>query len=124
MLPGSDPLRFRKKLFYSYPDKAKEISVAFKNNAPFINCISKSMVYKIDDAEDLVAVISMFNLLEYSKNHRKTTGRLWIYYRDEPSIPPLNKRQVLQKILIILVLVKMVMMQTKLVKIKLKMLSR
>ena len=27
----------------------------------------------------------MYNLLEYSKNYRKTTGRLRNYYRDEPS---------------------------------------
>ena len=27
----------------------------------------------------------MYNLLEYSKNYRKTTGSLWNYYRDEPS---------------------------------------
>ena len=26
----------------------------------------------------------MNNLLEYSKNYRKTTGSLWNYYRDEP----------------------------------------
>ena len=25
----------------------------------------------------------MYNLLEYSKNYKKTTGRLWNYYRDE-----------------------------------------
>ena len=29
----------------------------------------------------------MYNLLEYSKNFRKTTGSLWNYYRDEPSNP-------------------------------------
>ena len=29
----------------------------------------------------------MFNLLEYSKNYRKTAGSLWNYYRDEPSNP-------------------------------------
>ena len=29
----------------------------------------------------------MYNLLEYSKNCRKTTGSLWNYYRDEPSNP-------------------------------------
>ena len=29
----------------------------------------------------------MYNLLEYSKNYRKTTGRLCKYYRDEPSSP-------------------------------------
>ena len=27
----------------------------------------------------------MYNLLEYSKNYRKTTGSLWNYYRDESS---------------------------------------
>ena len=29
----------------------------------------------------------MYNLLEYSKNYRKTTGSLWNYYRDKPSNP-------------------------------------
>ena len=29
--------------------------------------------------------MSMYNLLEQSKNNRKTTGSLWNYYRDEPS---------------------------------------
>ena len=29
----------------------------------------------------------MYNLLEYSKNYRKTTGGLWNYYRNEPSNP-------------------------------------
>ena len=27
----------------------------------------------------------MYNLLEYSKYYRKTTGSLWNYYRDEPN---------------------------------------
>ena len=27
----------------------------------------------------------MYNLLQYSKNYRKTTGSLWNYYRNEPS---------------------------------------
>ena len=27
----------------------------------------------------------MYNLLEYSKNYRKTTGSLWNYHRDEPN---------------------------------------
>ena len=27
----------------------------------------------------------MYNLIEYSKNDRKTTGSLWNYYRDEPN---------------------------------------
>ena len=57
----------------------------FKNNAPFINCISKINSVKIDNAEDLDVVMPMYNLLEYSKNYTKSTGSLWNYYRDEPS---------------------------------------
>ena len=40
-----------------------------------------------DNAEDLDVMMPMYNLLEYSKNYRKTTGSLWNYYRDEPSNP-------------------------------------
>ena len=38
--------------------------LAFKNNAPFINCISKIHGVKIDNAEDLDVVMPMYNLLE------------------------------------------------------------
>ena len=27
----------------------------------------------------------MYNLTEYSKNYRKTTGSLWKYYKDKPN---------------------------------------
>ena len=43
-------------------------SAGLKNNAPFINCISKIDGVKIDNAEDLDVVMPMHNLLEYSKN--------------------------------------------------------
>ena len=46
-------------------------SVAFKNNAPFINCISRINGVQIDKAEDLDAIMPMYNLLEYTKNYRK-----------------------------------------------------
>ena len=62
-----------------------EKKLVFKNNAPFINCISKINGIKIDNAEDLDVVMPMYNLLEYSKNYKKTTGSLWSYYRDEPN---------------------------------------
>ena len=62
-----------------------EKKLVFKNNAPFINCISKINGVKTDNAEDLDVVMPMYNLLEYSKNYRKTTGSLWNYYRDEPN---------------------------------------
>ena len=62
-------------------------SVAFKHNAPFINCISKTNGVKTGNAEDLDVVMPLYNLLEYSKSYKKTTGSLWNYYRDEPSNP-------------------------------------
>ena len=36
-------------------------AVAFKNNAPFINCISKVNGVKIDNAENLDVVMPMHN---------------------------------------------------------------
>ena len=48
--------------------------LAFKNNTPITNCISKINNILIDDAEDLDIVMPMYNLLEYSKNYSKTTG--------------------------------------------------
>ena len=45
--------------------------LVFKNNAPFINCISKTNSIKIDNPEDIDVVMPMYNLLEYSKNYKK-----------------------------------------------------
>ena len=59
--------------------------LVFKNNAPSINCILKINGVKIDNADDLDVIMPMYNLLEYSKNYRKTTGSLWNYYRDQPN---------------------------------------
>ena len=54
------------------PNNAKRNrSVGFKNNAPFINCISKINSVKIDNAEDLDVVMPMYNLIGYSKNYKK-----------------------------------------------------
>ena len=70
------------------PDNAKRTkSVAFKNNIPFINCISEINGMQIDNVEDLDVIMPMYNLLEYSKNYKKTAGSLWSYYRDELSNP-------------------------------------
>ena len=44
----------------------------------------------MENAEHLDNVMPMYNLIEYSKNYRKTTGSLWNYYRDEPNNPPAN----------------------------------
>ena len=58
--------------------------LSLKNNAPFISCISKINGELVENTEDLDVVIPMYNLLEYSKNYEKTSGSLFIYYRDEP----------------------------------------
>ena len=68
-------------------DAKRNKAVAFKNNTPFIDCISKINGIKIDNAEDLDVIMPLHNLREYSKNYRKTTGRLWSYYRDQRSNP-------------------------------------
>ena len=54
-------------------------NLVFKNNASFINCISKINGIKVDNAEDLDVVIPLYNLLEYSKNYKKTRRSLWNY---------------------------------------------
>ena len=56
-----------------------------KNNAPFVSCMTKVNNEFIEDADDLDIVMPMYNLLEYSKNYRKTIGSLYNYYRDELS---------------------------------------
>ena len=56
-----------------------------KNNAPFVSCITRINGELIEDTDDLDIVMSMHNLLEYSKNYRKTIGSLHNYYRDELS---------------------------------------
>ena len=58
--------------------------VAFKNFAPFINCISEINNLQIGNAKDVDIVMSMYNLIEYSDNYAKTSGSLWQYFRDEP----------------------------------------
>ena len=63
----------------------KNRPLILKNNAPFVSCIARINGELIEDADDLDIVISMYNLLEYSKNYRKTIGSLYNYYKDELS---------------------------------------
>ena len=48
--------------------------MAFKNNAPFISCISKINNTLIDNAEHLNIVMPMYNLIEYCKKYKKKQG--------------------------------------------------
>ena len=63
-------------------DKKNRPSI-LKNNAPFVSCITRINGELIEDADDLDIVMPMYNLLQYSKNYRKTIGSLYNYYRDE-----------------------------------------
>ena len=63
----------------------RDKGVAFKNCAPFTNCISEINNTQVDNAKDIYIVMPMYNLIEYSDNYVKTTGSLWQYFRDEPN---------------------------------------
>ena len=63
-------------------DKAQK-NFAFKNNGPFISCISKIISTLVGNAENLEIFMPMYNLLEYSKNYLMKLGSWWNYYRDE-----------------------------------------
>ena len=60
-------------------------SLILKNNAPFVSCITRINRELIEDGDDLDIVMSMYNLVEYTKNYGKTIGLLYNYYRDELS---------------------------------------
>ena len=62
----------------------RDKGVAFKNCAPFINCISEINNTQVDNAKDIDIVMPMYNLIEYSDNYAKISGSLWQYFRDEP----------------------------------------
>ena len=109
------------------PYKAKRNkAVAFENNAPFINCISKINGIKIDNAEnlDVVMLITIrLNIVKITEKQQAACGIITEMNQVTLFLLILNLlniRQVLHEILIMLV--KMVMTQTKLVKMKQKLL--
>ena len=64
----------------------RDKGVAFKNYAPFTNCISEINNTQVDNAKDIDILMPMPNyLIEYSDNYAKNTGSLWQYFRDEPN---------------------------------------
>ena len=67
----------------NHPRDRQNRPLILKNNAPFASCITRINGELIEDADDLDIVMPMYNLLEYSKNYRKTIGSLHNYYRDE-----------------------------------------
>ena len=49
---------------------------AFKSCAPFTNCISETNNTEVDYTNDIDIIMPMYNLIEYSDNYAKTSGRL------------------------------------------------
>ena len=66
------------------PNNNNKEVVVFKDCTPFTDCISEINNTQIDNAKDIDVVMPMYNLIEYSHNYSKTSGSLWMYYRDEP----------------------------------------
>ena len=52
-------------------DKNYETKLPFKNNAPFICCITKINNILIENAGDLDIIMPMYNLVEHSKKSFK-----------------------------------------------------
>ena len=76
----------------------RDKGVAFKNCAPFTACKSNINNVEIDHCQDIDIVKPMYNLIEYSDNYAKTSGRLWQYYRDEPNDSLANSKSFKSKI--------------------------
>ena len=51
--------------------------VIFKICAPFTDCISEINNTQVDNTKDIDIVMPMCNLIEYSDNYSKASGRLW-----------------------------------------------
>ena len=60
--------------------------VIFKNCALFTKCISRINNTQVDDASYIDVVMPIYNLTEYSDNYLKTSGLLWQFYRDVPTV--------------------------------------
>ena len=61
----------------------RDKGVISKSCAPFMNCKSEINDTEIHNAKDIDIVIPTYNLIEYSENYSKTSGRLWQYYKDD-----------------------------------------
>ena len=64
----------------------KNIQAVFKNGPPFTDYLSEINNKQIDNSKDIITVIPQYNLIKYNNDISKTSGRLWQYYRDEPTL--------------------------------------
>ena len=80
----------------------------FKNCAPFTNWISEMNNTQIDNAKDIDIVMPIYNLIEYSNNYSKTSGRLRQYCKD---IPAVNNMVILLILMEPMLLIHLILMQ-------------
>ena len=64
-------------------DIAADTNVAFKNCAPFTRCVTHINDEHVEIAENLVIIIPMYNLIEYSDNYADSSRSLCQFKKDE-----------------------------------------
>ena len=64
----------------------ENIITIFKNCASFTDWIREINNKQVDNAKDIDVVMAMYNLIEYKRNYSKSSGSLWKYCRDEPTV--------------------------------------
>ena len=60
--------------------------VIFKNCTSFTDCISKVCNTQVHNAKNIDIVMPMYNLTEHIDNCSKTSGSLWQYCKDIPTV--------------------------------------
>ena len=73
---------------YQQPEVIILKRVIFKNYASFTDCIGQIKTTQTDNAKDINVVMLMYKLIEHSDNYSKTSGDLWLSYRDESDLSP------------------------------------
>ena len=66
-------------------NNAYKKELALKNNALYFSCVTRINNILIDDAQNLDIVMPLCNLLYYSKNYQKTSGRIFAELLYEPN---------------------------------------
>ena len=80
------------------PNNGANKQIISKSCAPFINFIARINKTQVDDAHDFDAVMSMYNLIEYSDKvtkYSKKSGILWQYCKDEPALNPADNNAII-----------------------------
>ena len=54
--------------------------------SPFTDCMSEINNTQVDNVNNIDLIMSRYNLIQYSDNCSKTSGSLWKYYRNKPSL--------------------------------------